>query len=30
MARLQIDYDLVVAKDEMAETLNRIKPYAAA
>ena len=28
--RLQIDYDLAVAKDEMAETLNRIKPYAAA
>jgi addiction module HigA family antidote len=28
--RLQIDYDLAVAKDEMAETLERIKPYAAA
>lgn len=28
--RLQIDHDLAVAKDEMAETLNRIKPYAAA
>ena len=28
--RLQIDYDLAVAKDEMAETINRIKPYAAA
>jgi antitoxin HigA-1 len=28
--RLQIDYDLAVAKDEMAETLNRIKPYVAA
>ena len=28
--RLQIDYDLSVAKNEMAETLNRIKPYAAA
>jgi antitoxin HigA-1 len=28
--RLQIDYDLTVAKDEMAETLKRIKPYAAA
>jgi antitoxin HigA-1 len=25
--RLQIDYDLSVAKDEMAETLSRIKPY---
>ena len=28
--RLQIDYDLAIAKDEMAGTLNRIKPYAAA
>ena len=28
--RLQIDYDLAVSKDEMAETINRIKPYAAA
>ena len=28
--RLQIDYDLALAKDEMAETLNRIKPYAPA
>ena len=28
--RLQIDYDLAVAKDEMAETLDRIKPYDAA
>jgi antitoxin HigA-1 len=28
--RLQIDHDLAVTKDEMAETLNRIKPYAAA
>jgi antitoxin HigA-1 len=25
--RLQLDYDLSVAKDEMAETLSRIKPY---
>ena len=28
--RLQIDYDLAIAKDEMAETLNRIKPYVSA
>jgi addiction module HigA family antidote len=28
--RLQIDYDLAVAKDKMAETLDRIKPYAVA
>lgn len=28
--RLQIDYDLATAKHEMAETLNKIKPYAAA
>ena len=28
--RLQIDYDLAVTKDEMAETLDRIRPYAAA
>ena len=25
--RLQLDYDLSVARDEMAETLRRIKPY---
>ena len=25
--RLQIDYDLSVARDEMAETLLKIKPY---
>ena len=25
--RLQIDYDLAVHRDEMAETLNKIKPY---
>jgi addiction module HigA family antidote len=28
--RLQIDYDLSVARDEMAETLHKIKPYVAA
>ena len=28
--RLQIDYDLTVSRDKMAETLNRIKPYVAA
>ncbi|MGO9013657.1 MAG: HigA family addiction module antitoxin [Dissulfurispiraceae bacterium] len=28
--RLQIDYDLTVARDKMAETLNRIKPYVTA
>ncbi len=28
--RLQIDYDLSVARDKMDKTLNRIKPYAAA
>ncbi len=28
--RLQIDYDLSKARDEMAETLNKIKPHAAA
>jgi addiction module HigA family antidote len=25
--RLQLDYDLSVARDEMAETLSKIKPY---
>ncbi len=25
--RLQIDYDLAVHRDKMAETLNKIKPY---
>ena len=25
--RLQIDHDLAVHRDEMAETLNKIKPY---
>ena len=28
--RLQIDYDLAIAKDKMAETLNGIRPYVAA
>jgi addiction module HigA family antidote len=28
--RLQIDHDLAVAKEKMAEILNKIKPYAAA
>ena len=28
--RLQVDYDLAAAKDEMAEILNKIKPYASA
>jgi len=28
--RLQIDHDLAVAKEEMAEILNEIKPYAPA
>ena len=28
--RLQIDYDLSVDRDKMAEILNKIKPYAAA
>lgn len=25
--RLQIDYDLAIHRDKMAETLNKIKPY---
>ena len=28
--RLQIDYDLSVAREQMAETLHKIKPYVAA
>lgn len=28
--RLQIDHDLSVAREEMAETLSRIKPYSRA
>lgn len=28
--RLQIDYDLAIAKEKLAEELKKIKPYAAA
>ena len=28
--RLQVDYDLAIAKDKMAETLKGIRPYVAA